>query len=93
LGARFLPRGRHSENTQRKAQLMGTFIALKAIDKDDMVSVNTDHIVRVDDLANADRTVIRLSNGDSIPVEGKERARLWDILSQSTLLPADESLL
>lgn len=72
---------------------MGTFIALKAIDKDDMVSVNTDHIVRVDDLANADRTVIRLSNGDSIPVEGKERARLWDILSRSTLLPADESLL
>lgn len=72
---------------------MGGFIALKSIDKDDMVSVNTDHIVRVDDLASADRAIIRLSNGDNIPVQGRERARVWDILSQSTLLPADESLL
>jgi hypothetical protein len=72
---------------------MGAFIALKAVGKDDLLSVNVDHIVRVDDKANSDRTVIHLSNGESIPVEGKDRARLWDILGQSTLLPADKSLL
>ena len=55
--------------------------------------LNADHIVRVDDKANTDRTVIHLTNGESIPVEGKDRARLWDILSQSTLLPTDKDLL
>jgi hypothetical protein len=72
---------------------MGAFIAVKAVGNDDLISLNVDHIVRVDDKANADRTVVHLSNGQSIPVEGKDRARLWDILSQSTLLPADKDLL
>lgn len=72
---------------------MGAFIAVKAVGKDDMISLNVDHIVKVDDKANADRTVVHLSNGESIPIEGKDRARLWDILSQSTLLPTDKDLL
>ena len=72
---------------------MGAFIAVKAVGKEDMISLNADHIVRVDDKANTDRTVIHLTNGESIPVEGNDRARLWDILSQSTLLPTDKSLL
>ncbi len=72
---------------------MGTFIAIKAVGKDDVIGLNTDHIIRVDDKANTERTVIHLSNGESIPVEGRDRARLWDILSQSTLLPSDESLI
>ena len=72
---------------------MGTFIALKAVGKDDMIGLNTDHIIKVDDKASTERTVIHLSNGESIPVEGRDRARLWDILSQSTLLPTDESLI
>ena len=72
---------------------MGAFIAVKAVGKDDMISLNVDHIVKVDDKANADRTVIHLSNGESIPIEGNDRARLWDILSPSTLLPTDKDLL
>ena len=72
---------------------MGTFIAVKAVGRDDMIGINTDHIVRVDDKPNTERSVIHLSNGENIPVEGMDRARLWDILSQSTLLPADESLI
>ena len=72
---------------------MGTFIAVKAVGKDDMIGLNTDHIIKVDDKANTERTVIHLSNGESIPVEGRDRARLWDVLSQSTLLPTDESLI
>ena len=59
----------------------------------ELISLNVDHIVRVDDKANTDRTVVHLTNGESIPVEGKDRTRLWDILSQSTLLPADKNLL
>ncbi len=72
---------------------MSAFIAVKAVGRDDLISLNMDHVVKVEDKANAERTVIHLSNGEGIAVEGNDRARLWDIVSQSTLLPADKSLI